>query len=126
GNDTFFGGDGIDMVSYATQHWAPVSITLDGTANDGQVGETDYILTDVENAYGTPHGDASDDQLFGEIGSDLLYGGMGYDQLYGGDGQDTLVSIGGGNNDYNAGGADLDSFWIDNALYEQTDATPDE
>src|SRR5206468_11411633 len=39
---------------------------------------------------------------------------------------DTLVSIGGNDNDYNYGQGGLDSFWIDQSIYEQTDATNDE
>ncbi len=46
--DVASGGDGFDEVSYA-QRTAAVAVSLDGQANDGEAGEGDNVLTDVED-----------------------------------------------------------------------------
>src|SRR5688572_3248282 len=56
GADDMFGGHGVDTATYASRI-AGVVVTLDGVANDGQVGEGDNVRPDVENLIG---GHASD------------------------------------------------------------------
>jgi Ca2+-binding RTX toxin-like protein len=85
GSDTIRGGPGLDDVSYAARS-APVSVTLDGIANDGEVGEGDDIGSDVEQIFGGQAGD----RLVGDGGAQLLSGGPGDDILDGGGGADTL------------------------------------
>ena len=48
GGDTLNGGDDTDLVDYSQRN-APVSITRDGIANDGQAGEGDNVGADVED-----------------------------------------------------------------------------
>ncbi len=50
-SDTISGGSGLDTVSYAGRTNS-VTVTLDGTANDGEGGENDNVLANVENATG--------------------------------------------------------------------------
>jgi Ca2+-binding RTX toxin-like protein len=90
------GAGGLDTVAYLDR-LAPVSvtITLDGTANDGAVGENDTIGADVENAIGgggddTIVGDAGPNVLDGSAGADRLRGAADTDAIRGGDGADTL------------------------------------
>lgn len=106
GNDTFNegtaistgevinGGAGTDVVSYAARTMA-VLVTLDATANDGESGETDKVMIDVENVVGGAGGDtitgsAVDNVLDGGGGGDTLLGGLGNDRLIGGLGADSL------------------------------------
>ena len=51
GRDSFAGGDGSDAADYSPRT-APVTITLDGVADDGEVGEGDNVGADVEEASG--------------------------------------------------------------------------
>ncbi len=122
GNDTVAGGDGadsmvggagadwisgwagVDTVSY-DDHSAPVTVTLDGSANDGVAGEGDNINPGVENLVGGAGGDALSgddgpntitggkgvDMLNGLGAADQLDGGAGKDVLNGGDGPDTIT-----------------------------------
>src|SRR4029453_10528534 len=62
GTDSFDGGSGVDTVSYASRT-APLTITLDNVANDGQVirviplplvFENDNVRETVENVGGGP------------------------------------------------------------------------
>jgi Ca2+-binding RTX toxin-like protein len=85
GSDTIRGGAGLDDVSYADRT-APVSVTLDGIANDGELGERDDIGSDVEQIFGGQAGDT----LVGDNGAQLLSGGAGDDTLDGGGGPDTM------------------------------------
>ena len=79
GSDTLNGGDGLDTVSYAERAaGAPVTVVLDGAANDGGVGEADNAA-DVENVLGG----AGDDALTGNDGPNVLDGGPGADRLIG-------------------------------------------
>ena len=41
GADTLGGGEGYDLADYSART-APVSLTLDGAANDGEAGEQDF------------------------------------------------------------------------------------
>jgi Ca2+-binding RTX toxin-like protein len=104
GNDTFNGAGGTDTADYSKSA-SPVTVSLDGVANDGVAGETDNIATDVEVVIGSPFNDvltgddadntlsggAGDDRLDGGAGNDTLDGGPGNDVLQGGDGTDTAT-----------------------------------
>ena len=92
GSDTFIGGPGSDVMGYG---WftAPVSVSLDGIANDGLAAEGDNVLPDVESVSG---GEGADTLIGNEdanvlaggygLGSDRLEGRGGNDQLFGGEG----------------------------------------
>jgi Ca2+-binding RTX toxin-like protein len=91
----------------------PVTVTLDGLANDGGEADdfSDHVLGNVENVNATPGDDTivgnderneliggpgddeitaggGDDMLFGKEGDDTLFGEAGLDELDGGDGAD--------------------------------------
>src|SRR5262249_40134023 len=81
GADTLTGGDGIDVADYS-RRTAPVSLTLDGQANDGEAGEHDMIGSDIEDLVGgdgadTLSGNADDNVLDGGLGADVMNGGGG-------------------------------------------------
>lgn len=122
GADHFYGGTGIDTVSY-TDHNAsqPVGADLDGaTGDDGYSGEGDTIAGDVENlggSYGadwlvgnnnanTIDGGAGGDLIGGLGGNDNLYGRDGNDYIYGGDGDDLITGNEGDDNLYGQNNAD--------------------
>ncbi len=85
GADTFNGGAGTDTVDYSLRV-AAVTVTIDGTADDGAALETDDIKTDVE----TVKGGLGDDNLTGSANADTLWGGAGADTLAGLAGVDIL------------------------------------
>ena len=103
GSDTLFGGSGIDTASWFDTT-RDVTISLDGVANDGEVGENDQISNDIENLEGgggddavigndfanTLRGNGGDDRIFGKGGDDFIDGGAGDDALRGEGGNDTL------------------------------------
>ena len=112
GADTFVGGPGTDTVSYA-QEPLPVTVTVDGQANDGAAGEGDNVGFDVETVIGGNGDDMLDGgddphTLTGGPGDDVLIGGNTDDTLNGGDGNDRLA--GGGGNDTLQGGAGNDQL----------------
>lgn len=80
--DVFNGGPGVDTVSYRLRG-TPISATIDGSANDGEVGEADAIAADI-------------DVLVGGTANDVLQGGAGAITLQGGDGNDVLNAGTGG------------------------------
>jgi Ca2+-binding RTX toxin-like protein len=88
--DVLNGGSGTDAADYSFQwnNHSPMTLTLDGVANDGHVGEKDNIgpTGDVENLLG---GEGSD-LLRGNGTANTLNGGGGHDELRGGDGDDVL------------------------------------
>src|SRR5581483_1350275 len=92
GADMLNGGAGADTVWYEPRT-NPVTVTLDGSANDGEAGENDRIAADVENAVGG----SGDDTLIGDAGANVLNGGLGNDTLDGGRGAD--APRGGGDTD---------------------------
>jgi Ca2+-binding RTX toxin-like protein len=99
GNDVLSGGTGIDTADYSTRT-AALKLSLDGVANDGQSGESDNILGDVENVLGGSGadvitGNASANQLVGNGGNDVIHGGGGNDSLWGNAGADQLFGDGG-------------------------------
>ncbi len=95
GGDVLNGGAGTDLASYASRSNA-VLVTLDAAALDGESGELDKVMIDVENVTGGGGNDvivgsAIDNVLSGGIGTDSLSGGLGNDTLIGGAGNDTLA-----------------------------------
>jgi Ca2+-binding RTX toxin-like protein len=109
GADRFDGGAGIDRVDYGART-APLTVTLDGMANDGATLEQDDVASDVEAVTGGAGNDSltggpgaqlldgmdGADVLSGLGGDDVLSGGPGNDTLFGGDGDDVLEDIAGG------------------------------
>jgi Ca2+-binding RTX toxin-like protein len=94
GRDTFAGGDGRDRVDYSNRT-APVTITLDGQADDGEAGEGDNIAADVESATGGSGNDKivagpGEANLEGGPGNDSIKGSPGEDRIEGGEGDDTI------------------------------------
>ncbi|MBJ7469751.1 MAG: hypothetical protein JHD16_00535 [Solirubrobacteraceae bacterium] len=87
------GGAGNDTVSYEGRQ-AAVNVTLDGAANDGQIGEDDNVI--AENVIGGDGddllvGDGNPNRLDGGPGNDTVDGAASNDTLNGGDGADTLI-----------------------------------
>ncbi|MBJ7328403.1 MAG: hypothetical protein JHC95_00810 [Solirubrobacteraceae bacterium] len=103
GNDTITGGEGrdwmiggadSDLVKYDDRpSYVPVTVILDGSANDGAAGEGDFVQS--ENVYGGS-------------GNDRLTGDGAANVLYGGDGNDAITGLGG--TDYHAGGTGNDTI----------------
>lgn len=101
GKDVLKGGDGFDTTSYDSAANA-VTVTLDGTANDGEPAEQDNVQTEgvfgsefSDTLTGGAAGDLLDgadgaDTIDGAAGDDVLDGGLGSDQLTSGPGADTL------------------------------------
>jgi hypothetical protein len=99
GADDIHGGAGSDSVLYGDRT-APVSVSLDDAANDGQAGEGDNVRSDVENIYGgqgndTLTGNSAPNLLDGSGGDDVIFDGGGRDRVFGGDGNDTITSFDG-------------------------------
>jgi Ca2+-binding RTX toxin-like protein len=106
GSDTLTGKDGRDTADYSART-APVSVSLNGTADDGEAGEADNVAADVEILVGGSGddqlaGNDADNVLLGNGGNDILGAGGGNDQLDGGAGDDTLA--GGDGSDAITGG----------------------
>lgn len=124
GADTYIGGPGEDRFSYWTRS-APVSVTLDGIANDGEAGEGDNIHPDVDEVGGGSGDDIligsdGDDYLWGSDGNDTIRGLGGNDKLQGNDGDDLVDGgpgndeVGGGcHNDHLIGGPGVDTLLSD-------------
>jgi Ca2+-binding RTX toxin-like protein len=123
GDDLLFASDGADIldgqlgtdsVLYSSRT-TPVSIVLDGLANDGAAGEQDNVSRNNEVIFTGTGSDRIDATaapsrvtLSGGDGSDTLLGGSAIDQLIGGPGADSLY--GGGNTDILDGGEGSDSL----------------
>jgi Ca2+-binding RTX toxin-like protein len=101
GADFLSGWTGFDIVTYA-DYTVPVTVTIDGTANDGAAGEGDNVYTNVEEVIGG-HGK---DKLTGNSGTNFLFGGDDNDSLFGLGGNDVLNGQAGV--DTVDGGADID------------------
>ena len=96
-----------DRVRYLT---GPVTVTLDGIANDGAAGENDNVRPDVDGILGSPANDTLDAAgapgahgFEGELGDDRLVGGPDADTLDGGLGADALAGLGGNDVLYSGG-----------------------
>ena len=121
GSDTYSGGTpspaspaclgerclDLDRIRYLT---GPVTVTLDGVADDGAAGEADNVRPDVDGIIGSRENDTLDatgapgDHRFdGDAGDDTLWGGPGRDILHGGLGGDVLSGLG-GDDELNSGG----------------------
>jgi Ca2+-binding RTX toxin-like protein len=113
GPDVYNGGDGEDTVTDYAARGFPVTVTLDGNADDGASGEGDNVQANVEEVTGgsgddTLIGNASDNELSGGAGDDTIAGGDGNDGLNGDAGRDTID--GGGGRDDMVGGAGADTL----------------
>ena len=91
---------GADIVDYGARS-AAVKATNDGKADDGERGEGDNVLHDIENVWGgrgddVIRGTAGNNRLVGGGGNDRLYGQGGKDMLLGGAGDDQLFARDGG------------------------------
>lgn len=112
GADSISGGTGLDLVTYEHRASAqPVTVAIDGLANDGGSGEGDNVRTDVENlagGAGSDHltGSTGNNQIWGMAGSNTLVGNLGNDWLTGGDGNDTISGSGGGDSLWGGSGDD--------------------
>jgi Ca2+-binding RTX toxin-like protein len=103
GADEYYGGDGGDVLSYATRA-LPLTITMgNGLADDGESGELDLVGSDVEQVIGG----SANDTLIGSAADDSIQGGDGDDVLRGGDGNDVLDTGAGSNQAYGQAGNDL-------------------
>ena len=85
GADMIAGGDGHDRADYSART-APVVVTLDGAAGDGEAGENDKLTYSVEDVTGG----AAADRLTGGSGANVFSGSGGNDALSGGAGDDVL------------------------------------
>ena len=106
GNDTFIGGSDSDRLDYFGNGQG-VNVSLDGAANDGQPGEADNVMSDIEEIDGSVFADS----LSAGAAGVTLSGFGGNDVLTGGPGNDVL--IGGGGDDTETGGGGADSFFGD-------------
>jgi Ca2+-binding RTX toxin-like protein len=123
GTNRLDGGAGHDTVSYNRS--APVSVWLDGIANDGELGENDNIVN-VEDLVGggeddTFVGDALANTLLGGGGKDTIEGGAGVDRLEGGPGDDVVRALDGAADAVVSCGGDTDKVAADAA--DPVDAT---
>ena len=113
GADEYYGGDGIDTVTYEDRTNA-INVTIgNGLTDDGESGELDIIDFDVENVTtgggnDTLTGTVLNNVLTGGAGDDTISGGGGDDTLSGDDGIDTIT--GGVGNDILSGGAGADDL----------------
>ncbi|MEM7237429.1 MAG: calcium-binding protein [Pseudomonadota bacterium] len=99
GTDRFFGGDGLDTVTYAAATGA-VGVRLDAGLSFGRA--TGDTFDGVENVVGS----GFNDTFVGDAQNNVFLGGLGVDRYFGGDGSDT-VSYAGLNG---PAGARLDGF----------------
>ena len=148
GGDRFFGGSGIDTVTYASADSFCDGITLDlGVPADNTCDAFGDTFHDIEKFEGTPQADtmvanrgkkvftnfaggAGNDTLYGAGGNDTLEGGDGDDKLYGFTGTDTLNGGAGDDElvDYGSGttftgGAGNDTFYFRADTDDATTAT---
>jgi Ca2+-binding RTX toxin-like protein len=121
GNDVYTGGGGNNTADF-TAVTAPVNVTLDGVANDGPLGTTNNVKSDVTGVLGTAANDIisgvgavratflqGDPDLPSPGGNDTITGGTSVNNVIdGGPGNDTLT--GGEANDIVVGGAGNDSM----------------
>ena len=108
GTDLIDAGAGSDAVTYA-DHIAPVTVSLDGVANDGQAGEKDAVLN-AEHLIGGN----GNDVLIGNASRNTLRGLLGNDRLFGLDGDDTLIGSEG--TDFADGGSGVDHCQVESSV----------
>jgi Ca2+-binding RTX toxin-like protein len=119
GNDYVDGGPGFDLIDDYTipsaDYHPPVSLSMDGVANDGRPGETDNVIN-VEKSEShvsgaVVGGDGDDDfRIFANLdeGNSTMVGNGGNDKLFAGDYTDTVD--GGPGNDNLSGGFGNDTI----------------
>jgi Ca2+-binding RTX toxin-like protein len=127
-SDKLIGGPGTDTADYSARKRA-LRITLDNQPNDGQSGEHDNVMSDVENVIGGSGNDriigspfnnslvggGGNDTIYGGAGNDTLVGGPGHDLLFGQDGNDLLVGKDGVKDSLDGGsGSGVDKATRDN------------
>jgi Ca2+-binding RTX toxin-like protein len=100
GADQVLGGPGVDLVTYESRT-APLRLTEDGVADDGEAGEGDNIAPAVEI-------------LAGGAGADTLAGGPGPNALSAGPGDDTVLARDAGTDQVDCG-AGTDTAVLDAA-----------
>jgi Ca2+-binding RTX toxin-like protein len=91
GGDIFIGTDGIDTIDFSGRA-SGVTVDLNGSADDGEVGELDNVSADIENILGG----AGTDILTGSSRNNIIIGGAGADSMHGGGGLDTVAYQGSG------------------------------
>jgi hemolysin type calcium-binding protein len=97
GDDELIGGPGFDYANY-DGYSTPVTVTLNGVADDGAWGEAGNA--DTEGVFGGSDGDVlsgNGDQnlVHGMAGDDVVEGGGGTDTLGGGPGDDSIWALDG-------------------------------
>lgn len=97
GSDDYQGGAGFDTFAVRYGQDAPVHISLDDVADDGDEPQTDNVHSDVEDIIGADEpdtftGSAASNVIDGGLGSDVIDGGAGSDILLGGPGDDRIVA----------------------------------
>ncbi len=115
GSDSLVGGPGNDTADYSSRTNNLV-IKQDPLFGDGEVGENDFVNTDIETVQGGSGNDLIEagavptgvNKVFGNNGNDTLRGLSGNDTLYGGSGDD--VMDGGTENDMLYGGTGRDNM----------------
>jgi Ca2+-binding RTX toxin-like protein len=131
-----YGDDGTDTVTYASRTAAVIVDITEVTgelADDGQVGEKDFMRASIENLIGGAGNDkftgtvttlttvgltrnnvfaggAGNDTLIGLDGNDKLDGGTGHDSVDGGVGNDTLIAGTGTDKVIGGAGTDLADY----------------
>lgn len=94
GGDDFSGGDGFDIVSYASASGG-VSVNLTNSSANAGAAASDTVRGDIEGVVGGAFGDflqgnSSNNNLVGNAGNDTLIGGFGDDTLAPGAGADSV------------------------------------
>ena len=97
--DVINGGSGADVLRLGPNN---DTVTLDGLANDGTLGQNANVMSDVE----TIESNEGADNLVGDVNANTFRGGPGADALDGRAGPDTLE--GGPDGDDLHGGVDVD------------------
>jgi hypothetical protein len=100
--DLVSGGDGFDEVSYAERTGA-VAVSLDGQPNDGESGEGDNVMADVEDvATG-----AGNDTVTGDGVANIISTGPGDDTINARNGATDAILCGDGNDTVHADAGDV-------------------
>lgn len=123
GSDALHGGPQNDTVAEYAELSTPVSVTLDGIANDGPAGAADNVHPDVETVLGGSAGDnlvgsGGPETLDGRGGPDVIDGRGGNDAIFGSDGNDDLT--GGTGADSLRGDADDDTLRARDAIVDSS------
>ena len=110
GADTLIGGPGFDNAEYDGRI-GDVRLTADAIADDGESGEGDNVMPDVERlqtGFGddTVVGSAATNVISTDVGNDILMGEDGADSLFAADGNDAVSGGGGDDSVIPSGGQD--------------------